>query len=210
MTAKGTLIVGATQRESFNVPYNPDGLKKPIIAIRPRNGYAALYSANKNNVSMTTACSIVGDVGAIVDWYCFDVPSAISTAGIKIFDSIGKVVFDSGNKYARVTEYWEPGTVSAWNGVTKTYPDDRLQGVASLSGWYRKNATSSTKDCGGSKQKYKLFYESQMCQVTSGLNSFTFARRTWRTDETFGECTANDPRNGGTKSNLVILDVTGY
>ena len=210
LRAKGSLVIGSTQLESFTVPYAITNLRKPVIALRVTGGYAGLRNARRNDVSMTTTVGVVGDVGANVEWFCFDMPIVISTAGIKIFDATGKVVFDAGNKYARVVDYWEPATVSAWNGITRNYPDGRKLAVAFLTQWYRRNATSSTSGCGGSQRKYRMFYEAQMCQVTSGQNNTTFSRRTWRQDDTFGECTSNDPRDGRTKSVIAMLDVTGY
>lgn len=214
MSASGsfTFVSGDFGRVNVNIPYKADGLRNPIMAIRVTGGYAGVRNTSKNAVTSVSTAVMFGQTGATVQWWCFDVPDVTSNAGLQVFNSAGTLVFDSGNKYARVLNYWMPANNSAWTGAVQTLGGSgRTYAIAYCSPWWYKNALSSTAGCGGSQRKYSLFYEGSMCSVTGSPNTFTFDRITYRDDGgVFGECSSGDPRSRTGQPIFAFLDVTGY
>lgn len=211
VSASGTLTFSSDGTQNISLPYYANGLRNPIIALRVTgSGGAGVRNTTRNNVAMTATAVIYGKAGANVSWWSFDMPQVVSSSGLQIYNSAGILVFDSGNKYARVVDYWMPANNSAWKNAVKTYANGRTMAVAYCSPWWYKSALQSTSGCGGSQTKYRLQYEGMMSRVTTLDNSFTFTREIYRDEGSFGECTANDPRSRTGQPVIAFVDVTGY
>ena len=110
-----TFVAGDFGRVNVSIPYIANGIRNPIIAIRVTGGYAGVRNTNINDIALTATAVFFGDTGATVEWWCFDIPTVVSTSGLQVYNSSGELVFDSGNQYARVIDYWMPTNNTAWD-----------------------------------------------------------------------------------------------
>jgi hypothetical protein len=149
--------------------------------------------------------------GASVTWYVFDVPYAVSNAGLQIFRGDGTLCFDAGNKYARVVDYWTAPNLASWENSTRYYNDGRIYAAAFLSHAERKQVVQqSSTGCSANRFRQRISWFNQMCQVTSGTNNTTFTFSAWRADTALdSECTRLDIRFKYDCA-IAMLDVTGY
>lgn len=194
-----------TQLASFNYGLT---LRKPLCAIRVTGQPAGVASCSTSGG--VTNVRITGMAGASVTWYVFDVPYAVSNAGLQIFRGDGTLCFDAGNKYARVVDYWTASQRNQWEGMTKYYTDGRVYASAFLSSAERKQNQFTANLCGRQRYRQNITWYRQMCQITSGTNNTTYSFPAWRADGGYGDCEVFRGSFSKYSTAIAMIDVTGY
>lgn len=194
-----------SQTATFNYGLS---LRKPLCALRVTGAPAGVASCWTFNG--TTNVKITGIAGASVTWYVFDVPYAVSNAGLQIFRGDGTLCFDSGNKYARVVDYWTASQLNQWENATRYYTDGRVYASAFLSTAERKQVKFTSNLCGNSRYRQDITWYRQMCQITSGTNNTTYSFPAWRADGGYGDCEVLAGSWSKYSTAIAMLDVTGY
>lgn len=86
----------------IDITYTSNNPNFPLVGFRA-NSYVAILWVRKSNNTYNIRL-VTKTVGEYVTYYIFDRPTAISNAGMQIFDSNGVLTFDADRNYLRITD----------------------------------------------------------------------------------------------------------
>jgi hypothetical protein len=116
------------------------GLSTPMVALASPVRFVGLKNFAADMSSMLLQGE--GSVTSAVNYYIFDKPTSSGVnQGLQVFDAAGGLVFDSGNKYARVVDIFGGAAEANWTPA-RVYPAGRTYAVVELKRAYRKEVTS--------------------------------------------------------------------
>ena len=136
--AKGTVGISSAALKRATVAMS--GVSSPMIALAS----ASAFSGIKNVLSDLSQFTIQGEAppASNVDYFIFDVPLASGLShGLQVFNTAGTLVFDAGNKYARVVDVYGGPNTSDWT-PSRTYAAGRTYAVVQLKRAYRKQVVA--------------------------------------------------------------------
>lgn len=187
----------STTQPSDRVTVPMSGMQSPMIALASQS-YTGVKSMLSSLASFTVQGPLVGS--APVDCYIFDVPTPSGlTQGLMVYNAAGQLVFDSGNKYARVVDVYGGSALADWT-PSRTYAAGRTYAVVQLKRAYRKEVEEVDPGV------YDITWYMSGARVVS--NVVTGNMIIYKQDQvTAGSAPAQVTDYSAT---FAVLDVTGY
>lgn len=192
MRVKGS---GSTSGSPSQLAVALSGLQSPMVAWASTTFTAMRYMASDLSQMIFRRD---GTGATNIDWFVFDQPTVTGTQGLQIYNAAGVLVFDSGNKYARVVDIFGGAAEADWV-PTRTYPAGRTYAVVELKKAYRKESTN----LGGGNWHVEWFTSAMRVVANAVTGKMIKYKEDDVTVSPTGIVTDNSAQ-------FAVLDVTGY
>jgi hypothetical protein len=179
-------------------------MELPIVATRGNQFCRGVINLARDGII------IQGVPGTSIQYFMFDRPIASGAAGLQVFDTVRRLVFDSSRQYARVRDAFAGQQLTAWTG-TRTYDAGRVYAMAQLKGAFRETLESKqdpNSPPGWFLPRRTMYASAARISGASVVTDLvTFVEGAW---SELPVKNPGSPRTPDYAAAIAIIDVTGY